>query len=217
MNLVKSEYFENNLCDVYADGSELYMTSEQLGNCLGYSNPRVSINKLVQRNNELRSPEFSSEVNLTSEAGQRSTRVFTEDGIYEVTMLAKTEKAREFRAWVRRLLKSLRRGTLNIYIDSFPQKLKQIEAVYDGSPYINSRFCSVTTARDVAKTLATLTGLAETVLNNDCRGLEALGAAVAMEDYCAALLSRTRELSRHIKETERHAIRDTEQQSKNIM
>ncbi|QJX64882.1 hypothetical protein HLK66_16405 [Niallia circulans] len=37
------------------------------------------------------------------------TRIFTEDGIYEVTMLSKTEKAKEFRQWVRQILKELRK------------------------------------------------------------------------------------------------------------
>jgi prophage antirepressor-like protein len=41
--------------------------------------------------------------------GRQETRVFTEDGIYEVSLLAKTGKAREFRAWVRKILKFLRK------------------------------------------------------------------------------------------------------------
>lgn len=39
-----------------------------------------------------------------------NTRVFNEDGIYEATFAAKTGKAAEFRAWVRMILKSLRKG-----------------------------------------------------------------------------------------------------------
>ena len=45
--------------------------------------------------------EFSVVTKLVSTDGkQYNTRVFTEDGIYEVTMLAKTEKAKQFRATV---------------------------------------------------------------------------------------------------------------------
>jgi prophage antirepressor-like protein len=40
--------------------------------------------------------EFSAEVKMTSPSGIQNTRAFTEDGIYEVTMLAKTEKAKSF-------------------------------------------------------------------------------------------------------------------------
>lgn len=124
LQIVKSAQFGEVQCDVYSDNQDMFMTSEQLGKCLQYASPRESINKIVSRNGYLKSEEFSSEVILTSEAGQRKTRVFTEDGIYEVTFLAKTEKAKEFRAWVRKLLKSLRKGeTVNIATDH----LKEIE------------------------------------------------------------------------------------------
>ena len=54
---------------------------------------------------------------------QYDTRIFTEDGIYEVTMLAKTEKAKEFRAFVRKLIKSIRKGE-TVVIDSKALEIK---------------------------------------------------------------------------------------------
>lgn len=111
LNLIKSSKFGQVECDIYSNEKEMFMTSEQIGNCLGYQYARESINKLVSRNDYLRNEEFSAEVKLTSTDGKEyETRVFTEDGIYEVTMLAKTEKAKEFRAFIRKLLKSLRKG-----------------------------------------------------------------------------------------------------------
>lgn len=87
------------------------MTAEQLGSALEYSTPRESINKMVSRSGYLRQPEFSGEVKMTSPQGTlQSTRIFTEDGIYEVTMLSRQPKAQKFRAWVRAILKSLRKG-----------------------------------------------------------------------------------------------------------
>lgn len=112
--LVKSEMFGNVQCDFYSNDDVICMTSEQLGQALEYANPRESINKLVSRNNYLRNPEFSAEVKMTSPGGTQDTRIFTEDGIYEVTMLAKTEKAKTFRAFVRKTLKGLRTGQLQI-------------------------------------------------------------------------------------------------------
>lgn len=118
LQLIKSSKFGEIECDIYSNEEEMFMSTEQLGNCLGYQYARESINKLVSRNEYLRSEEFSVEVNLTS--GEETncqypkTRVFTEDGIYEVTMLAKTEKAKEFRAFIRKLLKSLRKGETKI-------------------------------------------------------------------------------------------------------
>lgn len=115
LTLIKSAKFGEIQADIYQKDNEPYMTAEQLGQCLGYSHPRENINKLISRNSYLRNSEFSAEVKMTSPRGDKqSTRIFTEDGIYEVTFLAKTEKAEEFRAWVRRLLKSLRRGNVKL-------------------------------------------------------------------------------------------------------
>lgn len=111
LKLIKSSKFGQVECDIYSNEKEMFMTTEQIGNCLGYQYARESVNKLVSRNDYLRNEEFSAEVKLTSTDGKEyETRVFTEDGIYEVTMLAKTEKAKEFRAFIRKLLKSLRKG-----------------------------------------------------------------------------------------------------------
>lgn len=125
LQIVKSAQFGEVQCDVYSDSQDMFMTSEQLGTCLEYSDPIRNINKVVSRNEYLKQHEFSTVVKLTTVDGkQRDVRIFTEDGIYEVTMLAKTAKAKEFRAWVRKLLKSLRKGeTVNIATDH----LKEIE------------------------------------------------------------------------------------------
>jgi len=115
LTLIKKDYFEGVECDFYTnEAGDVFMTSDQLGRALGYAAPRESINKLVQRNESLATEEFSSEVMLTSEAGLRNTRVFTEDGILETTMLAKTELALKFRKWVREVVKGIRRGNLMI-------------------------------------------------------------------------------------------------------
>lgn len=114
--LIKSEMFGSVNCDFYQNcKKQIAMTSEQLGTALDYANPRESVNKLVSRHEYLRQPEFSGEVKLTSTDGKAyETRIFYEDGIYEVTMLAKTEKAKEFRAWVRKILKALRVGEVKL-------------------------------------------------------------------------------------------------------
>ena len=109
--IVKSSEFCGVECDFYSnENNDLFMTAFQLGSCLGYSTARESINKIVERNKYLKDIEFSAEVNLTSPSGTQKTRLFTEDGIYEVTMLSKTKKAKEFRAFVRKIIKSIRKG-----------------------------------------------------------------------------------------------------------
>lgn len=110
LTLIKSADFGGIQCDFYGKGNEVYMTIAQLSECLGYAS-RKSVEKLIERNIYLKQPEFSVTDNLSATDGKTyGTRIFTEDGIYEVTMLSKTEKAKEFRAWVRAILKSLRTG-----------------------------------------------------------------------------------------------------------
>ncbi len=110
LQLIKSAKFGEVQADIYSRNDEPYMTIHQLAQCLGYKD-RKGVEKLVERNPYLKSKEFSVTDKMSATDGKRySTRIFTEDGIYEITMLSKTEKAKEFRAWVRKLLKSLRKG-----------------------------------------------------------------------------------------------------------
>lgn len=111
-NLIKSADFCGTQCDIYSDdANEMFMTAFQLGSCLGYTNPQKAIDNLISRNKYLKTDEFSVTLKMRATDGkQYDTRIFTEDGIYEVTMLAKTEKAKEFRTFVRQLIKSIRKG-----------------------------------------------------------------------------------------------------------
>jgi len=110
--LIKKEHFGEIPCDFYGKDNEVYMTIQQLAECLGYAD-RKGIEKLIERNPYLREPEFSVTDKLSATDGKvYTTRIFTEDGIYEVSMLARTERAREFRGWVRTVLKGIRRGQI---------------------------------------------------------------------------------------------------------
>ena len=121
LQLIKSSKFGETECDIYSNEKEMFMSSTQLGECLGYSNPRIAISNIVERNEYLKNKEFSGVIILSTPSGKQETRVFTEDGIYEVTMLAKTEKAKEFRAFIRKLLKSLRKNETQIVRPSSEQ------------------------------------------------------------------------------------------------
>jgi phage antirepressor YoqD-like protein len=133
LTLYKSEWFQGVECDFWKnENDEILMTAEQLGNILEYSNPRKAVNKIVLRNPYLLDNEFSGGVKMVSPSGMQETRVFTEDGIYEITMLAKTEKAKEFRTWVRQILKGLRKGELELLqkqIEESKPKLQLYEQV----------------------------------------------------------------------------------------
>lgn len=123
LTLIKSADFGGVQCDFYGKNEIVFMTINQLAQALGYSN-RKGIEKLLERNPYLTNREFSVTDKLSATDGkQYNTRVFTEDGIYEVAFLSKTEKAKEFRAWVRGILKSLRSGKTKLVGMSEYQKM----------------------------------------------------------------------------------------------
>lgn len=110
LQIIKSENFGEVRTDIYSNGNDMFMTALQLGECLGYSDPIRNISRVVSRNNYLENNEFSVVVKLTTTDGKAyDTRIFTEDGIYEITMLSRTKKAKEFRSWVRGVLRSVRK------------------------------------------------------------------------------------------------------------
>lgn len=124
LQIIKSARFGEVQCDVYSNNEEMFMTAKQLCECLGEK--RSTFDSRISRNSYLKSEEFSVSCKLQGTDGKYyNTRVFTEDGIYEVTLLSDSKKGKTFRAWVRKLLKSLRRGeTTTIATDH----LKEIEA-----------------------------------------------------------------------------------------
>lgn len=130
LQLIKSAKFGEIQADIYSRNDEPYMTTEQLGACLGFANGRKGIDNIIKRNPDLKKQEFSVTLKMRATDGkQYNTRIFTEDGIYEVTMLAKTEKAKEFRAWVRKLLKSLRKGDAKLVsMTEYQQMMMQTRA-----------------------------------------------------------------------------------------
>lgn len=113
LQLIKSATFGEVQTDIYSDSNDMYMTIDQLAGCLEYSSRR-GVEMLMERNPYLNGSEFSTTHKLCAvEGGRNVTRertIFTEDGIYEVTMLSNQPKAKEFRAWIRGVLKALRRG-----------------------------------------------------------------------------------------------------------
>lgn len=110
LQVIKSEHFGNIMADIYSnDNNDMFMTAEQLAECLGYSNGRKGIDNLITRNRKLKTEEFSVTLKMRGTDGKLyNTRLFNEDGIYEVSILSKTNKAEEFRCWIRTVLKQIR-------------------------------------------------------------------------------------------------------------
>ena len=85
---------------------QIFFSSEEIGRQLGYAKPSKSINILFNRNQrELKS--YAVGIKMMSTDGKfYEVRCFTEEGVYILSMLANTPRAREFRAKLARLLRS---------------------------------------------------------------------------------------------------------------
>lgn len=130
LKLVKTDVFEEVTCDIYSDGNEIFMTINQLSQCIGYNNGRKGVDNLIARNEYLKNEEFSVTLKLRGTDGKEYvTRVFTEDGIYEVAMLAKTEKALAFKKFIRKVLKDLRKNGIAMTNDMLELTLQNPEYV----------------------------------------------------------------------------------------
>lgn len=97
LQLIKSENFGTVTCDFYERDNEFYMTREQIGAALEYSNPRDAISKIHRRNKE-RLDKFSGVVKLsTPGGGTQDTTLYSRKGIMEICRWSQQpkEKGRE--------------------------------------------------------------------------------------------------------------------------
>ena len=92
------------------NNNEIEMDIEELAKALNFSNKRV-FEKLMENNPNLQNKEYSYlKKVLNNEGGilkKREKRIFTEAGIYEVAFLANTEKAKEFRKFIKEFSKQM--------------------------------------------------------------------------------------------------------------
>lgn len=143
LSLVVKEMFEGNNVEIYQleDGSPV-MIIDDLAKALGYADRR-GIENIIKRNAYLESNEFSTTHKLTVvEGGRKVTRerrIFNEDGIYEITMLSQKPKAREFRSFVRKLLKKLRKGEYQVVQPNTEHDKLQIQKQRAEAMLLNAR------------------------------------------------------------------------------
>lgn len=153
LKLVKQGEFLGTTCDFYEDEqNNIYMTREQIGKALEYSDRNKSITNIHNRNMErfkntsVRVKEFSSvqrdphqsDVHHFKQPKDRyqglhlESLLYNEDGIYEITFLSRQPKANEFRAWVRERIKEIRKFGFTTTTDK--------NGHHDFTPMINMMF-----------------------------------------------------------------------------
>lgn len=139
LSLSVKEMFEGNEVEIYQleDGAPV-MTIDNLAKSLEYAS-KSGVENIVNRNGYLKDVEFSSTHKMWVGNSEQETRIFNEDGIYEITMLSKKPKAREFRAFVRKLLKDLRKGNLQVVQPQSEYDKLQIQKMNAESRLMNAK------------------------------------------------------------------------------
>ena len=115
MELLLATEFEKEKINFFLDITEVVMDMEQLRKAAGFKN-EIRLKELLAAHPELLEKEYSYKKKVPNLEGgvtkMREKRFFTESGIYEVTFLASTPRAREFRRFASTILKSVRKGEM---------------------------------------------------------------------------------------------------------
>ena len=103
--------FENTELQIMTNNNnEIEMDMDELIKALGFESKK-NIEKLIENNPELRNKEYSSLKKVLSNEGgilkKREKRIFNQDGIFEVAYLANTERAKQFRRFIKNFSKEM--------------------------------------------------------------------------------------------------------------
>lgn len=126
--------FNGTQVKVLIKNNSIEIEMSELAKAIGYADT-VGIKKLIDSNQELKNIEFSYLKKVESiENGikkKREKRVFTEDGLYEVSMLANTELSKKFRRRIREIMKQLRTGNLILQTPGIQKQQLQLDEMID--------------------------------------------------------------------------------------
>lgn len=96
---------------------EIEMDMNELSKAIGFNDVN-GFKVFLNKNPDLQNKEFSYLKKVLNEEGgilkKREKRIFTQDGIYEVALLANTERAKNFRKFARHLITKFRRNEITI-------------------------------------------------------------------------------------------------------
>ena len=127
--------FENQNIQLYTQDNELIMDVDQLAEAVGF-NLKANFEKFLLNNPELLSEEFSFLRKVNNIEGgiikKREKRFFNEQGIYEVALLARTERGKSFRKFARSLItKFHKKELLPVNNEDFIRKLQSLDEKFD--------------------------------------------------------------------------------------
>lgn len=113
LQIVTTEDFNGISCNFYSSDGQIYMTRNQIGQALGYSEPRKMIAKIHERHKE-RLDKFSGVVNLGTPSGVQETFIYSQRGVFEICRWSQQPKADAFMDWVWDIIEAYHNRTLEL-------------------------------------------------------------------------------------------------------
>ncbi len=109
LTIALNKKFNGLECNFYMnENNDIFMTREQIGRALEYSNPRDAIYRIHERNKE-RLDKFSAVDKMSTASGTQETVIYNERGIYEIARYSKQPKANDFYDWVYEAIEQIRK------------------------------------------------------------------------------------------------------------
>lgn len=118
------KYFEDKPVEFFQDEQgKIWVTAEQIGNALEYSNPKKAISNIYNRNQK-RLNRHQKILTMRTPGGKQKVRVFDKRAVYFIIMRSDTKLAYDFQYWFSGILEELEEGKL-ANIDSLKEELSQ--------------------------------------------------------------------------------------------
>ncbi len=102
--------FKGTKIEMITRNGEVWLRGPQIGGALGYRDPSKKIAGLYGRHADEFTETMTAVIQLPTDGGMQKIRVFSLRGTHLLAMLARTDKAKEFRRWVLDILDALHQG-----------------------------------------------------------------------------------------------------------
>lgn len=115
LQIIKTPIFNENTYDVYSDGARIFMTRQQVGKALGYSEPQKAVDKIHARHKERLEPYSVTPKLVGTDGKSYFTTVYNQRGIMEICRWSNSPIADQFMDWVWDIIEAYRDGSLVPY------------------------------------------------------------------------------------------------------
>lgn len=112
--------FNNTSLSVINQNNQTFLTANDLGLALEYTQPSIAVMKIYDRNADEFTAEMTALIEMPTAGGLQKVRIFSLRGAHLIAMFARTKVAKDFRKWV-----------LDILDREISQKTKAIQPLAD--------------------------------------------------------------------------------------